>query len=68
LFFNHFNQSKYPLDEKAVLRKKIIEKVHEFDDDMLVKELFIYMVKQPIDMLSIPDLPELDIERFKQVV
>jgi hypothetical protein len=68
MFSSFFSNPEYKLAEKSVVRKRIIERVYEYNDFAMVKQLFIYMVEQPNDIHSIPNLPNLDIDSLKEVI
>lgn len=69
LFFNHFTNEipNVTLAQKAQLRKNIIYKVQEFGDRLLVKQLFSYLVNQPVSSVNTLDLPILDAESLQEV-
>lgn len=56
------------MEEKVSLRKGILSRIHEYQDTALVKELFMFLVNQPDEIILTQELPELDVESFKEVL
>lgn len=55
------------VEQKIALKNKIVKRIEEAEDWLLMKPLFEYMLLQPHEYLQISDLPVLGLASFEEV-
>lgn len=66
LFMKKVNEIPKP-EQKVLLRNRIITRIEEYNDQLLMNTLFNYLISKPRDQMAIDSLPKIGKEAFETV-